>query len=310
MSLAVGSFTTAHKQSGNLGTTTSTVALPAGMQVGDLLLFVLNGVGYTGIGAYGSSPRTFDPPEFAVYNGTVPAGFKRASGYGYRAGQGSLILSQPGLFMYYKIVDGTETAFTTTAFGQFAYIHVTGWNGVDVNPFFDKIYSISTSQYYTQTPEDQYPIKRTGGGLLIMQGTSNFDTDDANTPFITTTGVNPSWTEVFQFSNRGTGDESGYMFYALSTESDDITGFGVDDNTSVSALYYIGEPEDITGAGSFQVVDAEAFDPQNGANDSTFGNQYMAYAPALQSQSATVLQNTSVTNQDKPTASDVKNQDK
>jgi len=302
MALAVASFTKAQKASGD-GSSPVTLTLPSSLTTGDLLVFSVLGNGSSQPAFYGpAGSRTFDPPESVTTSGiTVPTGFTRAGGHNYRQGQGSIITSFGAEAVFYKVVDGTETNYTFTQSGYYSFIHITGWNGESVNPMFDTVHSQVGTPYATPTTQP-FPLTRTSAGLLIMQGSAPNDTNDASSPVITTTGTNPSWTEIYSFSNFGISDESGFCFYAVSAEDDDITAFTTNNTTPGRALYYIAEPSADTAPESTQLpITATAVVSTGSSANTAMSTQLPITATVLPNKGKGQAETTLWRNPDKPT---------
>ena len=300
MAFAVESYST--------GTSTNfssvTVTKPSGVQVGDLLLAVVNN----------SFP-----------NSVTCSGFATAYDGYYDADPG---ITDVRLRVLYKIADASDVSASTYTFVGSSFIgiatmmRISGW-GIG-NPIYtsaDSWFSTPSSARQTETVTGLALDRLSSQLAIIVAGGADSDEGESYSNFGSPTMVsgvsNPTWTEVvnlYQRASNGLTGVSLYIAFANTSNTSNVTGYsfeydydGNDDEVGgLGALLLLNQPVDATGNSSFLAVDPVLF-AQSGAVISVLTNDFIAVDPVLFSQSVKTKNLSRVNNVPKPDISDVDN---
>ena len=272
MALVVESVSTgSHAYNQNSGTITA----PTGIEAGDLLILIgALTVASTGFSTGGSYSHDF-----------------------------SGLVSDPSCNVLYKIAEASdESASTYTVTGSngrlYCMLRVSGWT--TGNPIYqdaqDPFYT-TTNGAQTETVTGQ-SLTRLSQQLLILIATS-YDSSEGedyntyNTPTITSSDANPTWTEVINTSIATGGSSLGrtglYVTYATASDTSEITGwtFGFtysqnDDRVGgLSVLISINSPIGASGTAALLVPTTTLFEEASVSTGSTGTNALHEVSPTI-----------------------------
>lgn len=296
MALAVASTSTASTNNAN----NVVVTKPTGVQVGDLLLIAVPGLGNATATCSGFSTAIND---FADFSGG---------------------LQDLSLTLLYRIADSSDVSASNytvdpnlgaTDSGVVAMLRVTGWTSG--NPLFASAADSSSQDAasFTINPTG-LSITRPGACLLLMLnlfGANNSPYSTATfSGYSVTSGVaNPTWTEVidttFQTSSGPTGSFA--LAYANTTDTSNITEFlvngatdtGGTDDTERILLCVLCEPvnstTDLSHINVAPTIHAPTVTQVNVASDVS----HNAILPTIHAPTARATSPTQWQNEDKPT---------
>lgn len=238
MALAVASTSTASTDNGN----NVVVTKPTGVQVGDLLLIAVPGLGNAAASCTGF---TVAINEFADFSGG---------------------LQDLSLTLLYRIADSSDVSasnytvdpgISATDSGAVVMMRVTGWT--TGNPVFasQRDGSSQDGTPFTLNPTG-LSIARPAGCLLLMlnifgSNVSTFSTATFDSYSVTSGVANPSWTEILDttFSTQSGAIRGSFaVAYANTTDTSPITAFSVTgatdanggEDTEMALLLVLCEP--------------------------------------------------------------------